>query len=103
LASTDKLKNAQLSFLPRCRTTLNSPGWCNRLRGSNVSLLSDLGIATTSGDVRQGQRRLRPFARRRASNLRPLLVAMRARKPCVRARCRLLGLNVRFIAQLQES
>ena len=51
----------------------------------------------------QGQRRLRPFARRRASNRRPLLVAMRARKPCVRARCKLLGLKVRFIAQLQET
>ena len=50
----------------------------------------------------QGQRRLRPFARRRASNCRPLLVAMRARKPWVRARCKLLGLKVRFIAQLQE-
>jgi hypothetical protein len=50
----------------------------------------------------QGQRSLRPFARRRASNRRPLLVAMRARKPCVRARCKLLGLKVRFIAQLQE-
>jgi hypothetical protein len=51
----------------------------------------------------QGQRSLRPFARRRASNRRPLLVAMRARKPCVRARCKLLGLKVRFIAQLQET
>jgi hypothetical protein len=51
----------------------------------------------------QGQRSFRPFARRRASNRRPLLVAMRARKPCVRARCKLLGLKVRFIAQLQET
>ncbi len=46
----------------------------------------------------QGQRRLRPLARRRASNRRPLFVAMRARKPWVRARCKLLGLNVRFMA-----
>ena len=44
-----------------------------------------------------GQSRLRPFARRRASRRRPLLVAMRARKPCVRLRCRLLGLKVRFM------
>jgi hypothetical protein len=51
----------------------------------------------------QGQRRLRPFARRRASNRRPLLVAMRALKPWVRARCKLLGLKVRFIAQLKET
>ena len=52
--------------------------------------------------VRYGQRRLRPFARRRASNRRPLLLAMRARKPWVRARCKLLGLKVRFIARLEQ-
>src|SRR3984893_2385190 len=50
----------------------------------------------------QGQRRLRPLARRRASNRRPLFVAMRARKPWVRARCKLLGLKVRFIALLEQ-
>lgn len=33
------------------------------------------------GDERYGQSRLRPLARRRASKRRPLLVAMRARKP----------------------
>ena len=49
-------------------------------------------------DGRYGQSRLRPLARRRASRRRPLLVAIRARKPWVRARCRLLGFNVRFIA-----
>jgi hypothetical protein len=49
-----------------------------------------------------GQSFLRPFARRRASNRRPLLVAMRARKPWVRARCKLLGLKVRFIARLEQ-
>ena len=49
-----------------------------------------------------GQSRLRPLARRRASTRRPALVDMRARKPCVRARCRLLGLNVRFIAGKTE-
>ena len=62
-----------------------------------------LGIVSRSCAMRQGQRRLRPFARRRASNRRPLLVAIRARKPWVRARCKLLGLKVRFIAQLQET
>ena len=35
--------------------------------------------------------RLRPFARRRFSTLRPPGVAMRARNPCVRLRRRLLG------------
>jgi hypothetical protein len=36
-------------------------------------------------------RRLRPFARRRASTARPDRVAMRARNPWVRLRCKLLG------------
>ena len=52
--------------------------------------------------TRYGQSSLRPFARRRASNARPLLVAMRARKPWVRARCKLLGLKVRFMARLEQ-
>jgi hypothetical protein len=45
----------------------------------------------------QTARRLRPFARRRLSTRRPPLVAMRARNPWTRLRCRLLGLKVRFI------
>ena len=39
----------------------------------------------------QGISFLRPLARRRARILRPFAVAMRARKPCVRARRTLLG------------
>lgn len=39
----------------------------------------------------QGVRRARPLARRALSTLRPPLVAMRARKPWVRLRRRLLG------------
>jgi hypothetical protein len=65
--------------------------------------LGQLGVARSPYAGFYGQRRLRPFARRRASNRRPLLVAMRALKPWVRARCKLLGLKVRFIAQLQET
>ena len=42
-------------------------------------------------------RRLRPLARRRASTRRPPLVDMRARKPWVFARLRLLGWYVRFM------
>ena len=38
-----------------------------------------------------GVRRARPLARRRFRTRRPALVAMRARKPCVRARLILLG------------
>jgi hypothetical protein len=45
-----------------------------------------------------GIRRLRPFARRALMILRPSAVAMRARKPCVRARLSLLGWKVRFMA-----
>jgi hypothetical protein len=39
----------------------------------------------------QTARRLRPLARRRLRTRRPLFVAMRARNPWVRFRCRLLG------------
>ena len=41
--------------------------------------------------------RLRPFARRRFRTMRPFLVLIRTRKPCVRRRLRRLGWNVRFI------
>jgi len=51
-ANTDMLKYASDSFLPRCRTERNSAGRCKRLRGSNVTLLIDLGIARKSGAVR---------------------------------------------------
>src|SRR5690242_4853724 len=47
--------------------------------------------------VRYGVRRARPLARRAARTLRPLAVAMRARKPWVRLRCKLLGWKVLFI------
>ena len=41
--------------------------------------------------VRYGVRRARPLARRLARTLRPAAVAMRARNPWVRLRCKLLG------------
>jgi hypothetical protein len=41
--------------------------------------------------------RFRPFARRRFNTFRPPLVFIRSRKPCVFARRRRLGWNVRFI------
>lgn len=44
-----------------------------------------------AGDVRQAESRLRPWARRRDSTLRPPAVAIRARKPCRRLRTILLG------------
>ena len=45
-----------------------------------------------------GVSRARPLARRRFRTRRPALVAIRARKPCVRARLILLGWYVRFMA-----
>ena len=64
---------------------------CNRraLRGKSV----------TEMDC-QTVRRLRPLARRAFNTCRPAFVAIRARKPCVRLRFRLLGWNVLFIARL---
>jgi hypothetical protein len=47
--------------------------------------------------------RFRPFARRRFNTFRPPFVFMRSRKPCVFARRRRLGWNVRFIEQVSLS
>jgi hypothetical protein len=74
-----------------------------RLMQTLGRLERQLSDRSSAADDRYGQSRLRPLARRRASKRRPLLVAMRARKPWVRARCRLLGLNVRFIARLLQN
>jgi hypothetical protein len=52
------------------------------------------GTCGYSSDV---VRRLRPLARRRLSMLRPALVSMRVRNPCVLARLRRDGWYVRFI------
>src|SRR5262245_45886005 len=51
----------------------------------------------------QGQRLLRPRARRRLSTRRPPLVAIRARNPWRRLRRKLLGWYVRFIAAILPS
>lgn len=57
------------------------------------------GVRDADGgrDCVYGQRRLRPLARRADRILRPSAVAIRARKPWVRARLRLLGWKVRFM------
>ena len=44
----------------------------------------------------QAESRVRPLSRRALMIARPARVRMRARKPCLRARRRLLGWNVRF-------
>jgi len=46
----------------------------------------------------QALKRARPFARRALIILRPFFVDIRARNPCVWARFKQLGWNVRFIA-----
>jgi hypothetical protein len=51
---------------------------------------------TNAGDIHYGRSSLtvnlyRPFARRAARTLRPFLVAIRARNPCVERRRRRLG------------
>jgi hypothetical protein len=51
-----------------------------------------LGKSVFQGD--QGIKRFLPLARRRFRTSLPVLVLIRARKPCVFARFRLLGLNV---------
>jgi hypothetical protein len=60
-----------------------------------VSLEADEGVTVTDpGD--QAERRVRPLSRRDFSTARPPRVLIRARKPCLRLRRRLLGWNVRF-------
>ncbi len=56
----------------------------------------------SSQRVGQADSRLRPFVRRAAMIARPARVRMRRRKPCVLARRRLLGWNVRFTVGLQS-
>lgn len=50
------------------------------------------------GNFNQTVRMCRPLALRRSSTLRPALVAMRERKPCLRWRLILLGWYVRLMA-----
>ena len=50
----------------------------------------------------QGIRRTRPLARRALRTFRPFLVALRARKPWVRARLMRLGWKVRFMLGAPE-
>jgi hypothetical protein len=53
--------------------------------------------AITGARAGQALIRLRPFRRRAARMARPALVRMRSRKPCVFARWRLFGWNVRLL------
>lgn len=61
---------------------------------------SSVVVFSLSGDKAPGTQALRralPFLLRAANTARPPRVALRARKPCVRARLILLGWNVLFM------
>ena len=81
---------------PQRSSTAAGLGWCST--GLTVARVQgDIAVSDRGGtgiDPRhpaQGARRARPFARRALITLRPERVAIRARKPWVRARFRLLG------------
>ena len=71
------------------------------LGGTRAELAAETGEESTScwasPATPQGAKRTRPFARRAARTARPAFVLMRARKPWVRLRCKLLGWKVRFM------
>lgn len=61
----------------------DGPGQARRARETGLTPCQNVGGYTLS--------RARPLARRAFRTRRPFLVRMRARNPCVRLRCRLLG------------
>ena len=61
------------------------------LPGNCKCLFAVVTIAFDAIELRYGVNLARPLARRRLRTRRPAFVAMRARKPCVRARLILLG------------
>jgi len=70
-------------------------GGVEQARRSSQALIRNV-FGPVAGQA-QGMRRWRPLARRAFSTLRPPRVAMRARKPWVRARLIRLGWKVRFM------
>ena len=75
------------------------PRGVNRLRAAFVRLKSRMeGSAYLLPRLSETVREARPFARRRASTLRPFAVAILSRKPCLLTLLRLEGWNVLFIA-----
>lgn len=68
---------------------LNGSGQARRARKT--------GLARNQDEVDYTLNRARPLARRAFRTRRPFLVRIRARKPWVRLRCRLLGWNVLFM------
>lgn len=73
----------RLALLNRCRVLRSNSGvLCAVVTTASAVIVNcgDYGVSFA-----------RPFARRRLRTSRPALVAIRARKPCVRARFNLLG------------
>lgn len=70
---------------------------CLELLRNEQSLVPAEVLTHLPMPANQTARRLRPLARRRDRTARPFLVAMRARKPWVRARLMVLGWKVRFM------
>jgi len=84
---------------PSAKARLNSAGRVIRWRRAKPALR---GAGAMPCSRRQADSRARPLARRAFRIRRPPLVAIRARKPCVRARLILLGWNVRFMSQTPQ-
>lgn len=88
LAST--VKAVPDDFFAFAKTCLKSPGLRNRRSRPNDVPLA-VGKIKSNRVIYYGASLLRPLARRALRTLRPLRVLMRALKPCVRARFKLLG------------
>jgi len=84
LACTAALNGEVLTPLPKAGARRESQPWASR--------------CTTHFELVLAANDLRPRLRRALMTRRPPLVAMRARKPCVRRRLILLGWNVRFMS-----
>ena len=90
-----RLRVAFLNTRPKAAALSKRFGFWNR----HALLLVRLGFCfvVVTAVFCYGVSCARPFARRRFNTRRPALVAIRARKPWVRARLILLGWNVRFM------
>lgn len=107
-------RRPRLCNIVRARRALQDETWiCRRRAPREAQKIRAIGQSVRASSLALGrsrrrhrtkcayaERRLRPNARRRAMIFRPFFVAIRARNPCRRARTKLLGWNVRFMAGL---
>lgn len=96
----EEISTGSRSDLLRRRNPDESRAWKgnqSRVRAvDSLALGKDNFEARFAGSFYQASR-ARPFNRRRLRTLRPSVVLMRTRKPCVVCLCRLFGWYVRFI------